>query len=468
MTTRTRVLVPLTYGLSVRYLVPTGVLDELRGVCLPVVGLGWEDDDLAGLLGSRGIESIRLPPARLDHEYRMFRRRLKILHRRRLATPTAAVQDAMFDAFESPKVRAIGHARNLVDWFRVTRPGGAAAVEAQEGPEIERGTNIVDFRRFLDEHDIGAVLSVTPYHDEDGLLLWAAAERGLPGVISVISFDNPTTRARLISRGDRILVWNHYNADEIRRAYPELGSDHVRVIGAPQFDLHRRDDLVVTDREWRAALELPPDRPIILYGAGPSQLVPGEDRLVDLIDRAIDDGRIPGRPFVLVRRHPAERPGGGRRLRHGRIVEPWSAGSDPDRRWPDDEELVVQMSSLAHSAVHVSVCSSMTLDGAMFDRPQVGPTFIPGSTRQVASVLSALFTQEHWLPIARSGAVAVAADEASLISAIADGLERPESRRRERARLVEDVLTYDDGRSSGRLVAEVGDVLASSARRSSA
>jgi hypothetical protein len=172
----------------------------------------------------------------------------------------------------------------------------------------------------------------------------------------------------------------------------------------------------------------------------------------------ITEGKIPGDPYLLVRRHPADPPGGVGRavaLRHGRVVDPWTAGSNPSRTWPTEAELVGQMSSLAQSAIHVTICSSIALDGAMFDRPQVALTFIPGAPRKVARSVAMLFRQELWQPIRRSGGVTSADDESSLIAAIADGLTHPERGREQRERLVEDVLTYTDLHSSARLAAEV-------------
>jgi hypothetical protein len=456
--TTSRILVPITYGLSVRYLHPTGVLDGLRTFSDPVVGLGWPDAELAGLLRGEGFEVIELPAASLQHDYRMYRRRLDVLHQRRLATPTRAVLRGLFHEREQLFVRAVGNARRAVDTVLVRRPGGAAAVEAGEPDAVERWTNLRDFRAVLADRSIDAVMSVTPYHDQDGLLLWAAQHAGLPTLTSVISFDNPTTRARLISRSDRILVWNRFNADEILRAYPELAPGRVGVIGAPQFDLHHRPDLVVDECTWREELSLPPDRPIVLYGAGPTSLVRDEHRIVEALDRAIGAGRIRGGPHVLVRRHPADDPAPwrewGRGLRHATVVDPWAAGSDPHRSWPSRADLVVQMSSLAHSAVHVNVCSSMTLDGAVFDRPQVGPTFVPGDPA-ASHLVASFYRQEHWQPIARSGGLTTAGDETELVEAVNDALDHPDRLRAERRRLVEDTLTYVDGRSSGRLVDEV-------------
>jgi hypothetical protein len=141
------------------------------------------------------------------------------------------------------------------------------------------------------------------------------------------------------------------------------------------------------------------------------------------------------------------------------IVDPWAPTSNPHRSWPTNADLKIQMSSLAHSAVHVNVCSSMTVDGAVFDRPQVGPTFIPGANAATRTRIAALYRREHWLPITRSGGLTTASDEASLLAAINDGLVHPERGRLGRRRMLLDILTFVDGGSSDRLVAEVAKFL---------
>jgi len=310
----------------------------------------------------------------------------------------------------------------------------------------------------LADAGIDMVLSVTPYHDQDGLLLRAADRADVTSVSAIISFDNPTTRARLIAPGASVPVWNRHNAAEMVRSYPELEPGRVQVVGAPQFDLHRRPDLVLDEARWREELDLPDGRPIILYGASPTQLIPDEDILFRSIDDLIGSGRLRDDPFLLVRRHPADVGSpvpGGPDLAHGRIVEAWTTGTGSVASWPDDQELAMQMSSFAHCAVHVSICSSMCLDGAMFDRPQVGPEFIPGGDRRSRRRLALFYAQEHWTPIRRSGAVRATTDIGQLVAAINEGLEHPERRADERRRLLDDVLTFHDGTAARRLVDEV-------------
>jgi len=456
---RPRVLVAVTYGFSVRYTVPTGLLDRLGEHCTPVVGLGWDDAELAGSLRAAGHEVVRLPDARLEPGYRALRKRLQVLQHHRLRSPTTRIERAYREQDYDGRTRVAATVRRWRDLWSVTRPGGATAAESVEPEAVRSGTNVAEFADALRSADVELVLSLTPYHDQDALLLWAARWAGTPSLTSVISFDNTTARERIAVRSERIVVWNRHNVDELHRGYPELGDEQVGVIGAPQFDLHHRPELVVDEAEWRSRLGIPADRPVVLYGAGPGFLVPGEAALVRLLDEGVDTGRIPGEPFLLVRRHPGDPAEPWRalssELRHGRVVDPWAAGSNPFRGWPTHDDLVDQMSSFAHAAVHVNVSSSMTLDGAVFDRPQVGPRFVPGADVRAARQVRQLYDREHWWPITASGGLATADTPDELFAAVADGLTDPAARADGRRRMTEDLLTFTDGASTDRLIDEV-------------
>ncbi len=460
---RRRLLVPLTYGLSVRYAVPTGLLEELQRRVQVVAALGWADPELEADLHQRGIETAVMPEAVLEHEYRKILRKLTLLHEHRLASPTSVIRRRRWKPPALSRGRLLYDLRVARDRLVTAMPGAELRLSSDAERELRMATNIGEFEQFLRAVEVDAVLSFTPYHDQDTLALHAAERAGLTTIVSIISFDNPTVRGRLPINPDSVAVWNEDNAGQVSRSHPRLPRERVQVVGAPQFDLHRQAWRIEPEAMWRSRLGLPSDGPIVLYGAGPSRLVPAEYRLVEVIDRAIDDGRIPQRPHLLVRPHPADPASVWTarrdRFRNATIGSPWATADRPLRSWPTDEDLIVQMSSLAHSAVHVNVASSMTVDGAMFDRPQIGPAFLPGANRRQVRRISDFYLQEHWQPIARSGGLVVASDPAELVGALRAALEDPNSGRVGRERLLEGVLTWPDGRSVQRLVDQVVQVL---------
>jgi hypothetical protein len=458
---RPRVAIPLTYGLSVRYLIPTGLLELLAQRCDPVVAVGWDDPELAARIERAGATAARLPDPRQDHAFRRIERLLAAGHERRLASPTTAISRRWRRRVQPLWTQPATMVRQVRDRAATRRPQDEARIRADERAALADHTNVGEYAAWLAEHRIDAVVSMTPYHRDDQLLLWAAADAGLPTLTTIISFDNPTTRGRIPILGDRVLVWNRTNLEQIERSYPDLPPGTVRITGAPQFDLHRDPEHVLDEAEWRDRMGLPPGRPVILYGAGPELVLPDEPSLVEAIDEAIDAGRIDGRPVVLLRGHPADPGDRWERLadREHVVVAPGWGRADGGLAWPSDDEIDIQMSTLAHAAVHVNICSSMAIDGAAFDRPVITPTFLPGAGRSRRRRIRSLYRQEHWQPIARSGGVVAVDDEAALVAAIGRALAHPQDDRDGRRRLLEDLLTFEDGRSSERVASEVADLL---------
>jgi CDP-glycerol glycerophosphotransferase (TagB/SpsB family) len=108
-------------------------------------------------------------------------------------------------------------------------------------------------------------------------------------------------------------------------------------------------------------------------------------------------------------------------------------------------------SCLCHSKVHVNVASTMTIDGSIFDRPQVGPAYddTPNGISHQSS--QELYLQEHFLPIAKSGGVEICRSREELIRAVKDGLEHPEKLAEGRRRLIREICTFNDGKATDRV-----------------
>ena len=228
------------------------------------------------------------------------------------------------------------------------------------------------------------------------------------------------------------------------------------MVGAPQFDFYRDPSYLWPEDTWRRAVGLPPGRPVILYGGGYQTIVPPEPIYLAHLDAAIERGEIAGNPVVLFRRHPVEPverwQGVVAAARHVVSDEPWAPGREvagkTNVRRADIERLA---STLHHADVHVNVSSTMTVDGAFFDRPQVGPAYddTPGARHH--RTVRELYEREHYVPITRSGGLALAGSRQALAAAVNAALAAPGEGTEGRRRIVREIATYADGRSTDRV-----------------
>ncbi|MBX3286656.1 MAG: hypothetical protein KF703_15005 [Actinobacteria bacterium] len=455
---------PITILFSVRYVVRTGLLERLARSCEPVLALSWDDPDLVEELGAAGVEVVRLPEPRVDAPTLALLHLLEVHFLRRLASPSTPIDRARRHVGRSRSVRA----RRWASWqrtrLRTLAPGHEARVRAELAAAVPTGTNLDENRRFLADHRIDAVFSVTPFTEQERVVLLAAEAAGLPACTSILSFDNITTRPPLPIRFHRYLVWNAFNRDEVLRGYPGVGAHQVEVVGPAQFDFYR-DPAYVEDRtRWRARSGLG-EHPVVLYGAGPPEVAPHEAQHVQHLCDAVDRGELPADLRILVRRHPVDRPGRWERFAHHPAVvidDPGRVGDTPGRPGQvgiGHDQIVGLCSTLAHTDVHVNVSSTLTLDGAFFHKPQIGPAYDVADGRRFHRTARDLYRREHFLPIVASGGLEVPSTPEELVATVARALADPGRLEPQRRAMLDALCTYTDGRCTERVAAAVEDFL---------
>jgi hypothetical protein len=148
-----------------------------------------------------------------------------------------------------------------------------------------------------------------------------------------------------------------------------------------------------------------------------------------------------------------------RDAKHVVFDEPWKSGDVPKYSNIRDADIAKLVSTLKHSAVHVNVASTMTVDGAVFDRPQVGPAYDDRPGHPYDRAMRELYAHEHFLPVTRSGGLEIVHDRQAMIRAVTAGLEQPALRGAGRKRLVREIITFTDGQSTRRVLGELERLL---------
>ncbi|MEZ5323252.1 MAG: CDP-glycerol glycerophosphotransferase family protein [Microthrixaceae bacterium] len=460
-TNRPRVLIPITIHFAVRYVVRTGLLDRIREVCEPVLALTWDDPDLVTDLSADGTEVLRLPDPLVEAPIRQAVAVLNANFTYRLASPSTRIDHRRQYVDRPMRIRL---RRELSRWRTNTaalRPGAEEAARQSLRSLLATESNLAAYLDVLDRHRIDSVLSVTPFVSQEFVLLHAAASRGLPLICSVLSFDNVTTRPPFPVRFDRYLVWNRFNREELLRGVDGLNPADIAVVGPAQFDFYARPELVDERAAWCAALDVPVDAPTVLYGAGPPTVAPHEMQYVDHLLAGIADRRLPADLVVVLRRHPTDRPERWERFGDHpsvRFDDPGAIGSDvrrPGQTNLDDRQIRHLCTTLAHTDVHVNVSSTMTLDGACFDKPQIGPAYDVDGVRRHRRRAEDLYRREHFVAIVGSGGLELSGGPAELVSQVRSALDEPGRLSTRRRAMLEAVCTYTDGRCTERVADEV-------------
>lgn len=449
-----KLLIPLTVQFSVRYVLRTGLLNKIQEYADPIIFLGWRDSYLENELRSSGINVYFTPEKQIGVQYERLSKQLINWHLKRINTPTTAI-DRRRDRYLSPPL--IRFKRSLRDTFFRTLMSFPPYVQfllEKQQQMVWSDTNLSEYFQSIQQIGPDLVFCLTPYFLEEELLLRAASKVKVPMCTAILSFDNLTTRGLIPIPFDEYYLWNQHNEQELRRIYPETTNKIVKIVGAPQFDFYYDNSYIWNERDWREILGLPLDRPVILFGSASQIIAPQEEQWIIHLDQAIEKNHIKNRPVILLRRHPNEDMSRWGKiksmLKNVYIDEPWTAGKEKlgktniTRR--DIEKLV---STLYHSEVHINASSTMTVDGAIFDRPQIGPAYDEeGKTDRLAREI---YLREHYLPITRSGGLEIVYSREEMITAVNSAFIDPTKFSAGRKKLVQEICTFNDGLSTERV-----------------
>jgi hypothetical protein len=406
-------LIPIAQHFTIRYLVLTGLLDRLAEHFECVLALAWRDSELEEELESKGVRCVSLPEFVPGRAYRVIRNWMISMREADMQSPTPAIDRRRMRAIEcSPRLR-LYHARNR---FRYATGRAVAAVEP-----LRRGMESLEdvafwrdgvcqrLTKFIQEISPSLVLSITPFISSEAALCRVAQAFGARTVAAILSFDNLTSRGKIETVFHHYGVWNSTMKQEAIRIY-RVRDDQVDIIGAPQMDFYVRRELVYDPKEFFQSHRLDARRPVILFAAGPAHISPVEPQILIDLDQIVENYEPQKRPQILLRPHPVD---DARRWSDAlckctnvHVAKSWTVRDCRAGRirLDDIRELA---SALAYTDVHVSTSSTMSLDGAIFDKPQIGLAYDPGPGGRFGKVMAELYQREHYLPLTHSGGIEI-------------------------------------------------------------
>jgi hypothetical protein len=316
------------------------------------------------------------------------------------------------------------------------------------------------YRRWFDKIRPSLIFSPAPLMTEEWLPIQVAHALGITTALSVLSWDNLSSKGRLPLPCSAVLVWNERMERELLASYPALSPEQVHITGAPQFDFYRREDFWESREAFLRRLGGDPSRPLLLYAGVTPALMPREHEVVERLAEALRAGAVRGCPQLLVRLHPKD---DGRRYEELRRRYPEVLFTVPGRRhggrlkeWqPDVEDVRVLVNTVRHSDVHINVASTMTVDAAVVDRPVINVTYDLRPPGDLSSWGVRIYDATHYLPIPKTGGVRLARTPEELVGHINTYLDNPALDRQGRRRIVELVCGNVDGRSGDRVAAKL-------------
>lgn len=313
---------------------------------------------------------------------------------------------------------------------------------------------------FFWKHRNAVLVCTGPFQFEQPAVVATAKRAGAQAIALIPSWDNISTKRRMLFKYDGYLVWSEQTRRELHARYPHTRSRPVYVVGAPQFDVFFQPRFHLDREAFCAAQGLRPDRRLVVYAIGSPNFLRGEPYGALQLARAVTAGEL-GEVQMLVRPHPLHDNAELSRLfdefrPQVRVQRTAEAGTPLTARSQDETQIKEWVNTFRHADVVVNLSSTVTVDAAIFDRPVVNLDFDPGPHRTDQKLVQEInHVWTHFKPVAESRGVWLVGSFDEMVNAVRTYLAHPDLHRAQRRWIARYVCEHLDGRCGERMAEAV-------------
>lgn len=267
-------------------------------------------------------------------------------------------------------------------------------------------------------------------------LIYASKKLKIISTTFIFSWDNLASKGRMAGNFDKYLVWSDLMKSELLYFYKKIQPNAVNVVGAPQFEPYILDRYKVEKDDFFAEFELDSAKPTICYSCGDISTSKNDTLYIETIANAIINKKLVMDVNLFVRTSPAEEPTRLMYLAKNYPFIKWNypkwfqTRADHQEAWsqriPTVQDVKDLRSILTYSDLSINICSTMSLDFMLFDKPVINPVF--GNANNGLLNDQRFLKFAHYEKVVQSGAVAIAKNEIELIDSINFSLQNPNQR----------------------------------------
>ncbi|MDT0643034.1 hypothetical protein RM553_09365 [Zunongwangia sp. F363] len=291
------------------------------------------------------------------------------------------------------------------------------------------------YKKMLSDHNCDLLFFTHQRPPYLAVLDDAAKKLGIKTCSFIFSWDNLPSKGRMAAPFDSFLVWSDLMKEELHYFYPETKNKPVKVVGTPQFEPYVMNQYHSTKKEFSERFNIKQNLKTICYSCGDISTSQNDGLYIETIATSILYKEIP-EVNLIVRTSPAEN--GSRfseikekfpfiiwnfpqwELTREDHPEPWS------QRVPFGQDVKDLRSLLEFCDLNINMCSTMSLDFMIFDKPVINPVF--GNAENRIYNDQKYLQYAHYERVVKSGAVSIVKNKKELIESIKFSLENPQAR----------------------------------------
>jgi hypothetical protein len=233
--------------------------------------------------------------------------------------------------------------------------------------------------------------------------------------------------------------------NELLYFYPNVKEENIKVVGTPQFEPYVMDKYKTDRQDFYTKFNLDWNVKTVCFSCADASIGANDPVVIRAIALAIRENKIGTPCQLLVRTSPAEE---SSRFASVREAFPEIIWNNPkwiltrrnhaetwSQRIPSEEDIKDLRSLLEYVDLNINMCSTMSLDFMLFDKPVINTVF--GNTENGFYNDQRFLEYDHFKKVVDSQSVTIAKNEIELIDQIKEALLNPNARTNQRKSMID-------------------------------
>lgn len=159
-------------------------------------------------------------------------------------------------------------------------------------------------QKHLIDGSFDCVLVTNPFWVQEPLVALEAIKLNIPVISLIPSWDNITTKSRIIYRSTAFMVWSDVRKPELTSYYQESKKIPIEIYGTPQYDVFKHENYIVSRAKFFEKYDLKNHLPILLYTLGSPFFIKSEIDVCLEFCKKMKELNFLNNFQILIRPHP--------------------------------------------------------------------------------------------------------------------------------------------------------------------
>ena len=278
--------------------------------------------------------------------------------------------------------------------------------------------------------------------------LRAARRLGIPLLLDLPSWDQPTSKGPITVQPDFVVAWSQEMKEDLIRLH-DIPTRSIHVGGVLYFDHYFDPPTIVSRDEYCRKMGIPPEHKIVLYSLSRIKSAPAAGGFIEKLYSMLRDSRLGFPVTLIVRANPLDDVNALKQeITRPDLLIQFPTG-DFDANGSDwkagPTEATDRIAAITYADVMVMIQSTMVLDAACLDRPIINLAYDNNLQLDEMQSVKRIFHFNHGQLYQKLGSTWMVRNEEELGKALVTYLQDPKLHSPNRLKLIAEIDPSRDG-----------------------